>query len=1044
MPKVPEYVINVKLADILNRELGIDARAERIKGRRRPDIRCYYKGLIIGIEASYSKSDAEEDAARRIEQGLVDIALALWFKKPYRDVSEQQLYEAIRSSRFDVKIFVPKEVAGTLIPFIEKHIKKKAEPVTGWFIDIDLPMLKTIIENSVGFLIREEEVAKLLLEVKEKIDDFIKALIALDSKGVIRGKIYDILYKLYGLSVAEAEEPEIAFGHAALSILLSSTFYEHIRTKHPELKSLSEYVRKYGSLEGLRKALEDLLKIDYKTAIEASLSIINVLPPNIGYRIKDLMKLGIKLASNSSLLRKDFAGRIYHEISGDLALRKGFATFYTEVPAAYLLASLAALSLLGLDRKDVLELNSEEAHRVINKIKTIKVGDLACGSGTLLTASYSALMRIATMIKYYHNLEDADLDEIGKVLIEEDIYGIDALRYASQITAINLALIGPSTIAKENVYTIYLGYIPEKNQAWLGSLELLNNVGKVGGLLAYIEGGLRGVVEKTTLEGAEGVFSIPSEFNLVIMNPPFTRPTYRGKKRISEEKRAFFGFITDKKIRERLVKRYQEILRRITNELREIATESIDQELRDLPSEIKELIKGVKNEKLRQYLNIGLAGEALPFLYLAHKCVGEDGIIAFVLPRAVLAGVSWFLARVLLASKFHLKYVIVSSDPKNGYNFSEGAALSEVLLVAKKVRNHDPSEETVFAILTKKPRAALEGVLTAEEIVKASKRGEICFSRDNIEFIISKVRRKTLLKYIDNWNRFVAIPEPLLSNYTFKLLDEGLIIVGKYGIKIPLARLEEILKITQVIRKRGKKIINVPVKSIGIDAHQFYELYKELSFSPYPAFIGTEERFRKSMKVKPNAYIVPKKEDVKVKAINTFEAYAGKVLVPGVNIRWNTSHVIVLYSEQDLLSNTHYAIKLNVAPDIEPYAEKALVLWFNTTWGILSILINREETEGPWAQIKMGQWMLMPVLDVTSLDNDTLRKLAEVFDKYADKPLRRIPRQFNPNNPDPVRLGIDKEFVKALAPSLDNKIVERELRELYKHVHTALELWIRE
>ena len=164
MPEVPEYVVNVKLAEILSRELGIDARAERIKSRKRPDIRCYYRGLIIGIEASYSRSDAEKDAERRIEQDLVDIALALWIKKSYKDVPEQQLYEAIRSSRFDVKIFVPRELAETLIPFIEKRIERKAEPVTGWFTDIDLPTLKTIIGNSIEFLIREEEIINKAVE----------------------------------------------------------------------------------------------------------------------------------------------------------------------------------------------------------------------------------------------------------------------------------------------------------------------------------------------------------------------------------------------------------------------------------------------------------------------------------------------------------------------------------------------------------------------------------------------------------------------------------------------------------------------------------------------------------------------------------------------------------------------------------------------------------------------------------------------------------------------------------------------------------------
>ncbi|MGC8988452.1 MAG: hypothetical protein ACP5KC_10575, partial [Infirmifilum sp.] len=549
-----------------------------------------------------------------------------------------------------------------------------------------------------------------------------------------------------------------------------------------------------------------------------------------------------------------------------------------------------------------------------------------------------ALMRIATMLKYYHNLEDIGLDEIGKTIVEENIYGVDALRYASQITAINLALIAPSTTAKENVYTIYLGYIPGKNRAWLGSLELLNNTKKVGGILAYIKGGLKGVAERITVEDAEGVFSIPSRLDMIIMNPPFTRPTYRGKVKVPEEKRGLFGFISDEKVRDELRKRYKEIIESVTTGLRNIAEAGIDNELSGVPSEIKALIKGAEDEKLRQYLNVGLAGEALPFLYLAYKYVNEDGVIAFVLPRAVLAGVSWFLARTLLASKFHLKYVIVSSDPEGGYNFSEGTSLSEALVIAKRVQGHDPSEETVFVILTRKPRTSLEGVLTGEEIARVGRRGGIGVSRGGIEFVVRRVRRDTLLKYIDNWNRFVAIPEPVLGDHVFKLMEEGVITVGRYSVKVPLTRLGKILKTIHVGRKRGEKVVEAPVKAIGVDAHQFYDLFVQTSSSPYPALIGTEERFRKTMRIRPNSYIAPKSEKVKEKAIKTFEDFAGRILIPGVNIWWNTSHVIALYSEERMLSNTHYAVKLDVPPDVEPYAEKALVLWFNTAWGLLTML----------------------------------------------------------------------------------------------------------
>jgi hypothetical protein len=166
------------------------------------------------------------------------------------------------------------------------------------------------------------------------------------------------------------------------------------------------------------------------------------------------------------LLRRDFAGRLYHEITGNIAIRKGFATFCTEIPAAYLLAHLAAQALLGLGARPLTSLALEEVRKIIEKIRSVKVGDFACGSGTLLAASYSALMHIATLLKYHYNLEDVDLEQLGRELIENGVYGIDALRYASQITAVNLALISPGTITKENVYTIYLGYIPEKKQAW--------------------------------------------------------------------------------------------------------------------------------------------------------------------------------------------------------------------------------------------------------------------------------------------------------------------------------------------------------------------------------------------------------------------------------------------------------------------------------------------------------------------------------------------------------------------------------------------------
>jgi hypothetical protein len=774
MPGVSEQVINVKLAEVLSRDFNIDCRAERVKGRRRPDIRCYYKGFIISIESSYNKSDAEEDAKKRIEQEprLADIALALWIREreKFRDLPESELENVIKNARYSVKIFVPVEIEETLLQFLKKGVVRRAESATEWFEEVDLPTIKALIEHSIAYLIREEDIVQLMEKIRTYFDNFIKDLESLDLTGDLRRNIYNILYKLYGLTVAEAQDPDIAFGHVALSLLLSAVFYEHIRSAHLNLNSLGSYVDTFGAMEGLRKALEDLIKIDYRPAIELAIEILRIMPIDAERRIKDLINLALEIVSNRALLRRDFAGRLYHNITGNVAVRKGFATFYTEVPAAYLLSYLAVSTLLGFDERRSMSKICEEAIEIIKNIRNISVGDFACGSGTLLTASYSGIMHLASAIKFYCNLEDLDLEDLGRTLIENNIYGIDALRYASQITAINLALIGPGSINRENIYTVYLGYIPEKQQSWLGSLELLTNSGRVGGLLSYIEGSLKGIAEKITVQGSESVFSIPQHFDLIIMNPPFTRATGRGKM-FGEGERGLFGFIIDEKIRERFLEAYKGVRDKTRNDLRAIAVCSAD----FLPDVFKQIING-RIQGTDQYLSIGQAGEGLLFLYLAYKYVKNNGVIAFVLPRNLLAGVSWFLARVLLASKFHVKYVIASSDAQNGYNFSEGTDLSEVLLVAKRVASHSDEEETVFVNLLTKPSTALEAIMLAEEIMKSASLKQI----DIIEIggsraIIFKINRKQLLNNIDNWIRFVAVPSTELPVYMISLYDEGVI-----------------------------------------------------------------------------------------------------------------------------------------------------------------------------------------------------------------------------------------------------------------------------
>ena len=118
---------------------------------------------------------------------------------------------------------------------------------------------------------------------------------------------------------------------------------------------------------------------------------------------------------------------------------------------------------------------------------------------------------------------------------------------------------------------------------------------------------------------------------------------------------------------------------------------------------------------------------------------------------------------------------------------------------------------------------------------------------------------------------------------------------------------------------------------------------------------------------------------------------------------------------------------------------KALCLYLNTTWGILTILSNREETRGAWVGLKMSHWRLLPVLDICKLPKDKIRKLVKVFEKFGNKELKRIPEQYGVKGEiDKLRIELDLEFLKAIHVS----IKENDLLSLYEEIGSSLKQWI--
>ncbi len=933
----------------------------------------YHHGLAIVLEGSYDRQDAEKDTNKRIEQLTADVGIAVHYPKEFpQELSDNRIKNKLKTEPLSVRVIAPEDISGTLFRILyQKNVI--AKPVDDWH-EVSLPLLTTLIQEITQFIISEESIKKVEEEVSNLIQDFVNALSFHHKSDTIAQNIHDVLFELYGFSIGEPSSiKEAIFAQSVLAMLLSSIYYDSIRYAH-NLDSLENLALATNPQNAIAKATKDILKIDYEPIFEAIDEMLKSYPPLPSLFAK-LVHLAGDIASKKSLLRRDLAGKVYHRVVGSPSLKKGLATFYTQIPAAYLLLYLA-------------------------KPKLSRIADFACGSGTLLVAAYSAANS-----QYRMTLLQTGID-INPKEIEIDFhsqfisscYAFDVLEYATQITALNLALHSPETPIPEfsSIYTMPLGYREKDDSVSLGSLELARGTPKFEQMMGYVtQVGLK--KKRKSRELMKKLLHL-EPFDLIVMNPPFARTTGRG----GREGGGMFGFMSDEHIRAEVLKDYK-IVR--------------DEARRKLEGTARALLKDTNLDLLltggdfSPYMNIWQAGEGFLFLYFADLRLKNNGKICFVLPKSLLSGISWFLGRILLAAKYHLKYVIVSYEPNN-YNFSESTSLSECMFVAEKTDKHLEGEETTFVTVLKKPHTSIEAIALANRI--DIREGNFIEAGKSMAFLTT-VKRRELLDNVDNWGRFVFLPNIELQDEVTNMLD-GKLKLGDRKEELPLTRMNNL------------------IATIGVDRHRFVDTFQVVNKS-VPGSMrmlhGGEEEQRQTIATTPNAYILPIIE--RGKAI--FLEKAGQLLVPD-RIRIDTAHVTSMLSNEPVLSNIFYTLKFK---DESLDRMKVFCLWLNTTWGILTILASREETHGGFLSIKMSQWRLLPVLDIDVLEQAKVRALASVFDEFHDKDLGRIPEQYNSNGSGrQLRAQLDLAFLRVMGIGA----TESDLSALYDNVSSSLRQWL--
>ncbi|MDG6933993.1 MAG: hypothetical protein JRN68_04795 [Nitrososphaerota archaeon] len=994
-----EETINIILAEVIGGILGESAQVspeEFVRKRgstRRFDLKIYFRGIEFIMEASYDAEDAEMDAKKRLEEGLINsVAVAVHYRKDFfeRKRTTNDIKNALLSEPLKLKTYTQgRDISGTLLEFIHRSKHLKPDAHNGWML-IPIHDFGSFIDSVVELIVKEDIVADITNQIEEKVNSFVDSvLLELKWMGNKDSLLEELNKLLFSPSFEKGSEiyagrmpPDIILAHTYISILMASIQYESVFSKYG-LHSLRRHLnaKRGDSLLAFKDAFESILKEDYENIFDVAMGIIDSLSDvsnesALIQLLSDIVSLSAEIVRNKALLRRDFIGQVYHKVTGDVAVRKGYATFYTKAPAAVFLSTLT----LGAPNK-----NWESGWKDIKELSAFKVCDFSCGSGTLLSGVYISLLskyREWVLNQSGQTSVDMNLEEFHRTLLEESLWGFDALEHAVQTASVVLSLHEPG-VALDH-FNIY--HLPISRSGATGSLVLWET-----------NSPLLPVKRRTARRARVEKITVP-QFDVIIGNPPFSRSTAPGREGSVP---AIFGFITDEATYQKLWNEYSALIERMSDQL-------LNRQRNGLSRIFDKWVGQDRMFRPQEVAPIS-AGASLPFAALGDMYLKEHGRLALVLPKGVLESSAYFLMRALFLARYDIKYIITSEEEEN-FNFSYSTHRSEVLLVMRKLaRGSDQKGLTRLVRFKTQPKTTLEGLLAANMLLKHETTDETSVIRViGCEAEVTCINRESLEEHVGNWSTLTDTSGSLLN------IVDGLsrnLIFGQDG--CAFCHFEEI------IADETARISN-PRNWRGAGLNDRFEQTDDGRFH----FLGSggADVFG-SFRISRVALTML--SPLQEQASHDFNEKSGHVGV-AENVRYNTMPLLAVYSDTPFISGVTFTVEFQ-----NPDANKGFACWVNSTFGILQFRLLSSAVEGRFAHLR--GWHFRQVL-LPDLRNKVLSiKLAGVFEIYAGTKWKALPDQFKDavSGEDDTRLRFDIDVLKALCPTADWTNIESTLKHVY-------------
>ena len=754
------------------------------------------------------------------------------------------------------------------------------------------------------------------------------------------------------------QEPGIQTSRMASAVLFNACLCQATLAAHydtipsPAQMMSEEAVHQHMVL----KAWQDILDINYWPIFGVARKLLHALPDMA--MADQLLELLFETVARmvSDPHARSLAGRIFGSLIAD---RKFLATFYTMPSPAVLLAELAVARLPAIDWGDA------------TSVGQLRIADFACGTGSLLVAVYRRLAE-------RHTLAGGDVRALHRTLIEDVLIGCDVMPAAVHLTAARLSGEQPD-IDYTGTKTFVMPYgevdMGGSSLIRLGSLDLLHQDRQP----ALFGDGT--IAATATGEDMHALVDVPAgSLDLVIMNPPFTRSTGQEGGTVGVPRATWAGFGQTKAQQKACERAWQRQVRRIR----------------------------------APKASTGQVGMATYFIDLAHAKLRDGGVLALIVPAAMVSGAAWESTRALLAQGYRDICIctLAAVDEASGEvsrAFSADTDMAEAVVLA--TRNASDCLQTMarYFILDHRPQFEFAAV----EIARAM----VC--RDDDEHV--RLGHEHVGRVSDVPFAAVATGHPSGVRFPGVVRTAALLSGGRLA--LTRLRQECALPVTRLANLGLRGPYHMDVNGMDrnkprgpFDIHSL-PMRSDYAVSDYPCLWAHDHGAETSIRVLPDTK-GEVRSGMEDKALDRWEGYrlrTGERIAGATRLHINRDFRVNSQALGACLTPTK-ALGGRAWPSFQPTPEggddpdtwdAALAVWLNTTLGVAGRWWVSSRQQRGRANLSITTLGSIPVLDLRQVDDGTVRALSDLCSAWLDT-------EFLPANEayrDAARRQLDKEVL---------------------------------